>query len=172
MPGSRRHLLGMLNLEDIGPPASSRVRLVIARAGRTLTLAGAFAVASGFEAVLALFGSGDAAGRLMLGSASLIGAAFAIIIVLTDSVFVGHCRVRPGRGRSWTPLTNASDLAVVARQPNVVCLTVGRGEKPRVLLASTAALGFTKADDLYAAVTAARLRVLNAAGVPAAPDSA
>ena len=162
----------MPDREDIAPTSSSRVRWVIARAGRTLTLAGAMAVASGFGASLVLFGSGDAATRLMLGSASLMLLAVAVIVVLNDSVFVGHCRVRPGRGRSWTPLTNASDLAVVARQLNVVCLTVGRGETPRVLLTSTAALGFTKADDLYAAVTAARLRVLDAAGVPVERHSA
>jgi hypothetical protein len=162
----------MANGEDIAPTSSSKVQWVIARPGRTLTLAGVIAVASGFGATLALFGSGEPAARLMLGSASLLLLAVAVIVVLTDSVFVGHGRVRPGRGRGWTPLTNASDLAVVARQANVVCLTVGRGEAARVLLTSTSALGFTKADDLHGAVTAARLRVLGAAGVPFDPDSA
>ena len=123
----------MANGGNIAPTSSPRVQWVIARPGRTLTLAG-------------------------------------VIAVLTDSVFVGHCRVHPGRGRGWTPLTNASDLAVVARQVNVVCLTVSRGEAARVLLTSTSALGFTKADDLHGAVTAARFRVLDAAGVSFDPD--
>jgi hypothetical protein len=160
----------MANGDDITPTTSSRVRWVIARPGRTLTLAGVIAVASGFGATIVLFGSGDAASRLMLGAASLLLLAVAVIALLTDSVFVGHGRVRPGRGRGWTPLTNAADLAVVARQANVVCLAVGRGESARVLLTSTSALGFTKADDLHGAVRAARLRVLDAAGVPLDPD--
>lgn len=160
----------MADGENIAPTSSSRVQLVIARPGRTLTLAGVFAVASGFGATFVLFGSGDAAWRLLLGTTSLSLLAVAVIVVLTDSVFVGQRRVRPGRGRGWTPLTNASDLAVVVRRANVVCLTVGRGEAARVLLTSTSALGFTKADDLHGAVSAARLRVLHGAGVPFDPD--
>ncbi len=162
----------MANGEDITPTPSSRVQWIIARPGRTFTLAGVLAVSSAFGATLALFGSGDGASRIMLGSASMLLLAVAVIAVLTDSVFVGHCRVRPGRGRGWTSLTNAPNLAVVAKQANVVCLTVGQGETARVLLTATSALGFTKADELRGAVTAARLRVLHAAGVPFDSDGA